>query len=1411
MYKGDMATVAMRTGEWERLNRMTGGQLTKLSDVGRSMAAQTHVLSGRGGAEFPQMLEMFPGMQGKEVMDEMLSWMDENIPRRQPPGEVANLLRYITGGEDDLLQTLEGLGLNAQELSQTMPRLREIIGSLQRPEFGFQEGAWQETGIVPRVLSEWAQKATGEGGLGAVLRELGGVQAGKDVPKTFQHVMSAGYEDPAMSIAAALGFTTQGIQYAGGAPAGGTGGGQVAGGGQMNVAQALQGMLGVAATTGNEQMLWGIRKMAGDLLFGGKERAPLAEQMRKFEVGPGFAETYASAYQMLGSGEAAMAFTQKQMGEEGAGSIPAMMRILEKTGQVDAAAMVMPELTQEHVDRLRDLNTAFADWSSTVEPAIEAGKDLTSEQRKFTQMVSKGLQELPGMRIMAEMGEGDLGAEARGLVEGMAGAQRRVGAGQRLMQQQDWEIMAREAEGAGGIGGGVGRFFRQMTSGWEMMRLQRMWQMTGAPVFQQMMPAAAQAQLAGWQTAGAIGGYEPGVMPGGVAGGLMARGAAERQAMIDAGRTGYAAWGAMPGMAAARQAQAMFGPAAGIGLVGGGLLGTAAGAMGGMGAAAAAGSIGLPLAALIGVPAALMGMARYGWQASEPGAESTVANLRATRGYDTGIMANLQMGLRTLGAGFRGEMEGGTVRDWIARQATAGQQLAETPLGDLGVGERGTMMNFLATGLRREGGWEAFDEQQIMQMIGQAAPFMPELEGMSVDELITNQPELLQIMRETGRGPQEYAGMAGALGMGPFGAGRLLEMWGRRAGPEQLQAQYQAERWAPARGFGIEGERIAEEVVSPFETEARRAGMARVAGDFSEALADATGGLIDFGDSLQQAVEVTGLRAGELTTLQATQLQQAGGVAERARMMGLAVPEQPEQLTGAWVEQQFRETMPVLQARMGMQQQLMGMGLGMEGAGAAAEVFQTPGQMQTFQRFLGGDPRVMSLLGQRNVQGVFQPNVDIGYGMQVGAGQMRGQFLGGIQAGLEGAGYSQPQVQSSMTALTQAMNDLRPVIETDTGLRMGTTRMWQGWSADITGGAGPGRVERRRGYLAEQGMRLPEIGFGPGDVDENRFQRFADIMEDFGTRGIEAQQQTLQNQYQEFQMGQRTRGLEWQRVSQLGGTFEEPGLGGITTRGSLDITRELRSLGRLWEDFTSTYQERSREVERAQFMENWEVRAARMPQQFAWQREDLAFQGAQQSMQFGWQMEDLTEAERFATGRDRRRIQRQRERAAIQFSMGMGRLDTMGGRVDTQEQWAKEDLERQKRHFLERNALQDDYQSRYRMHIESRRQLEDELHAIQEFGAQFQLKQAEAALAKQREMNEQMKAIQAVMSAYTQSMQNANAQMGQVVQMIQFLFANIAVGGGGEYNLPDAASGFCSYVQAGVASAASGVQLPYEY
>jgi hypothetical protein len=117
-------------------------------------------------------------------------------------------------------------------------------------------------------------------------------------------------------------------------------------------------------------------------------------------------------------------------------------------------------------------------------------------------------------------------------------------------------------------------------------------------------------------------------------------------------------------------------------------------------------------------------------------------------------------------------------------------------------------------------------------------------------------------------------------------------------------------------------------------------------------------------------------------------------------------------------------------------------------------------------------------------------------------------------------------------------------------------------------------------------------------------------------------------------------------------------------------------------------------------------------QQFGWQAEDLAFRGAQQSLGFGWQMEDIEEGMRYATGRQRRRMMRQRERATIQFGMGMGQLEREDERLQQRRQWADEDFAKElDRINIRRGWLDEDY-DRAKSRLEERTGWNEELHQL---------------------------------------------------------------------------------------------------
>jgi len=75
--------------------------------------------------------------------------------------------------------------------------------------------------------------------------------------------------------------------------------------------------------------------------------------------------------------------------------------------------------------------------------------------------------------------------------------------------------------------------------------------------------------------------------------------------------------------------------------------------------------------------------------------------------------------------------------------------------------------------------------------------------------------------------------------------------------------------------------------------------------------------------------------------------------------------------------------------------------------------------------------------------------------------------------------------------------------------------------------------------------------------------------------------------------------------------------------------------------------------------------------QRGWAQEDWQYQDTNRSMSFGWQMEDINEAIRFSSGRERRQLIRQRERAITSHSLEDNQIEKTRNRQE--EMWAQED------------------------------------------------------------------------------------------------------------------------------------------
>jgi hypothetical protein len=148
------------------------------------------------------------------------------------------------------------------------------------------------------------------------------------------------------------------------------------------------------------------------------------------------------------------------------------------------------------------------------------------------------------------------------------------------------------------------------------------------------------------------------------------------------------------------------------------------------------------------------------------------------------------------------------------------------------------------------------------------------------------------------------------------------------------------------------------------------------------------------------------------------------------------------------------------------------------------------------------------------------------------------------------------------------------------------------------------------------------------------------------------------------------------------------------------------------------------DLTKRQFYENWEFgqerfaygtqyKAAQM--QFSrgmqlereeWSVQDWAFNRNSTQLQFGWSMEDYDRNIRYARGRERRDLLRQKERQVVQYSMSMGRSDVEKERIEQQAEWTDEVYEREKRNFEQETEFSRRQMDMQRRHFEEKHQLD---------------------------------------------------------------------------------------------------------
>lgn len=589
--------------------------------------------------------------------------------------------------------------------------------------------------------------------------------------------------------------------------------------------------------------------------YGVKPKAPMtAEQAdinRRFLAGQQVFETQAASFQQMTTGQQFEALetlgisggeaqkaafniakgkapTGPQWGAlaESIGGAPARLEgMLQEAGVMGTGGQVSPEKFAAAVGKMTEalqenqpFLEKFGEVLKTQAQEYEAGE--RKADKPFGQFVG-GMGRRAGQVLGAAEAAMAAGAELTPQQQqAMAQWQSISGAAGGAQGQMALQQMGQMAAGGGGPAGKTmfGRLKGAMF-GWAPMQMGRAWNMLGAPVFNKMIPAAAQAEMQGWQLTQMAGGYQGQVLPSGIAGGLIQQQARQRQNLIEGGRAGYRAWGTgVPAQVSGglQQAQGVLGPAAGLGL-GAGILTNA------LGFGAAAGPVGL---AVGGTLAAIGGM-NYLSSFGEATTENQQVLLDAQRRGGAAewwgeTRAGLGRNLQTFGAAEAANWLGEqaptqSTSRWVAEQAQAARTMRGTRMGDMSSADRMAMLNVWAQEAAPELG---MDEGQFLQFSQQFAGY--DFMQQDVSSLTANMPEQLRYAAATGTNPAQFRQAAGQLRMGAGGQRDYFDwMMGQRldtAGQERATAT--TGQFAGLVGFGFDPSQILGGVASGQLTEA---------------------------------------------------------------------------------------------------------------------------------------------------------------------------------------------------------------------------------------------------------------------------------------------------------------------------------------------------------------------------------------------------------------------------------------------------------------------------------------------------------------------------------------------------------------------------------------------------------------
>lgn len=198
--------------------------------------------------------------------------------------------------------------------------------------------------------------------------------------------------------------------------------------------------------------------------------------------------------------------------------------------------------------------------------------------------------------------------------------------------------------------------------------------------------------------------------------------------------------------------------------------------------------------------------------------------------------------------------------------------------------------------------------------------------------------------------------------------------------------------------------------------------------------------------------------------------------------------------------------------------------------------------------------------------------------------------------------------------------------------------------------------------------------------------------------------------------------------------------------------RQFETSGRQWYE---SYNLNQRQFQYNTAMQAQEMQLNREQQLLSqgYQREDLAFNRAQSNLNFAWQMEDYNRNIRYARGREKRDLMREKKRAVIRFGMQSGQMQKQENRLETSIEYQNKEFALKKDQFEQSIKFRQEEFDLQKRHFEENRQFERERMQLQTQNHQMQLQ----FMREERRLQDE----QLLLNRY---MQDVNTQMSLQMQ-----------------------------------------------